>query len=54
MMISIRSRWTRIAVPVRVPSVSGSASNEGTSMIVKFGAKLARSSAAGRRKRLRA
>ena len=26
MMISIRSRWTRIAVPVRVPSVAGSAS----------------------------
>ena len=23
MMISIRPRWTRIAVPVRVPSVSG-------------------------------
>ena len=54
MMISIRWRWTRIAVPVRVPSVAGSAWNDGTSMIVKLGAKLARSSAEGRRNRLRA
>ena len=29
MMISIRLRWTRIAVPVRVPSVAGSASKLG-------------------------
>ena len=39
MMISIRWRWTRIAVPVRVPSVAGSAWNDGTSMIVKLGTK---------------
>ena len=39
MRISIRSRWTRMAVPVRVPSVAGSAWNDGTQMIVKFGAK---------------
>ena len=38
MMISIRRRWTRIAVSVRVPSVAGSALNEGTQMIVKLGA----------------
>ena len=31
MMISIRRRWTRIAVSVRVPSVAGSALNDGTS-----------------------
>ena len=37
MMTSIRSRWTRIAVSVRVPSVAGSALNDGTQMIVKFG-----------------
>ena len=43
MMTSIRLRWTRIAVSLRVPSVSGSALNEGTSMIVKFGANAARS-----------
>ena len=54
MMISIRLRWTRIAVPVRVPSVAGSAWNEGTLMIVKLGAKDARSRWDGRRKRLRA
>ena len=30
MMISFRSRWTRIAVSVRVPSVAGSAWNVGT------------------------
>ena len=29
MMTSIRWRWTRIAVPARVPSVAGSASNDG-------------------------
>jgi hypothetical protein len=54
MMISIRWRWTRIAVPVLVPSVAGSAWNEGTSRIVKFGAKPASSGAEGRRNRLRA
>jgi hypothetical protein len=54
MITSIRLRWTRIAVSLRVPSVAGSALNEGTSMIVKFGLKLARSSADGRRNRLRA
>ena len=54
MMISIRLRWTRIAVPVRVPSVAGSASKLGTSMIVKLGANAARSSRGGRRNRLRA
>ena len=54
MMISIRRRWTRIAVSVRVPSVAGSALNDGTSMIVKFGANAARSAAVGRRNRLRA
>ena len=54
MMISIRRRWSRIAVPVRVPSVAGSASKLGTSMIVKFGTKPGRSSRGGRRNRLRA
>ena len=54
MMISIAARLTRMAVPVRVPSVPGSAWNEGTSMIVKFGLKRARSDADGRRKRFRA
>ena len=55
MMISIRWRWTRIAVPVRVPSVSGSAWNDGTQMIVKFGREAgAAASAVGRRNRLRA
>ncbi len=54
MMISIRRRWTRIAVSVRVPSVAGSALNDGTSMIVKFRANVARSVALGRRNRLRA
>ena len=54
MMTSIRLRWTRIAVPVRVPSVAGSAWNDGTSMIVKFGAKPASCSCVGRRKRFRA
>ena len=50
MMISIRRRWTRIAVPVRVPSVAGSAWNDGTQMIVKFGlegGELGRRSAGG-------
>src|SRR5438046_2501183 len=37
--ISIRSRWSRIAVSLRVPSVRGSALNDGTLMIVKFGSK---------------
>ena len=37
MMTSIRWRWTRIAVSVRVPSVAGSALNDGMQMIVKFG-----------------
>ena len=54
MITSIRPRWTRIAVSVRVPSVAGSALNDGTSMIVKFGLNVASSSAAGRRNRLRA
>ena len=54
MMISIRLMWRRIAVPVRVPSVAGSAWNDGTSRIVKLGLKASRSSRAGRRKRLRA
>ena len=54
MMISIRLRWSRIAVPDRVPSVEGSASKLGTSMMVKLGSKVARSPRAGRRNRLRA
>jgi hypothetical protein len=54
MMISIRSRWSRIAVSERTPSVAGSALNEGTSMMVKFGRKPARSLAGGRRNRFRA
>ena len=54
MMISIRLRWMRIAVSVRVPSVAGSALNDGMQMIVKFGRNVARSSALGRRNRLRA
>ena len=54
MMISIRLRWSRIAVPVRVPSVAGSASKLGTLMIVKLGSNAARSSRGGRRNRLRA
>src|SRR4029450_11797873 len=37
MITSIRLRWTRIAVSLRVPSVAGSALNDGTLMIVKFG-----------------
>ncbi len=37
--ISIRLRWTRIAVALRVPSVAGSAWKDGTQMIVKFGLK---------------
>ena len=47
-------RWTRIAVPVRVPSVAGSAWNDGTQMIVKFGSNPASCSSVGRRNRLRA
>ena len=54
MMISIRWRWTRMAVALRVPSVAGSAWNDGTQMIVKLGAKWASCSAVGRRKRFRA
>ena len=54
MRISIRRRWRRMAVPVLVPSLSGSAWNDGTQMIVKFGAKPASWSALGRRKRFRA
>ena len=54
MMISIRLRWTRIAVVVRVPSVSGSALNDETQMIVKLGANSASCSRVGVRNRLRA
>jgi hypothetical protein len=54
MMISIRWRWTKIAVSLRVPSIFGSALNDGTLMIVKFGRKAVRSFADGRRNRLRA
>ena len=54
MMTSIRSRWSRMAVPVRVPSVSGSAWNDGTQMIVKLGWNPMRSVALVRRNRLRA
>ena len=39
-MSTIRARWSRIAL-VRVPSVAGSALNDGTQMIVKFGWKAA-------------
>ena len=52
--ISIRARFRRIAVPVRVPSVAGSAWNDGTLMIVKFGANPRSSLADGRRNRFRA
>jgi hypothetical protein len=54
MITSIRRRWTRIAVPVRVPSVAGSAWKDGTLMIVKFGLKSASWAADGRRNRFRA
>ncbi len=54
MITSIRRRWTRIAVSVRVPSVAGSALNEGTLMIVKFGTNPSSSSSDGRRKRFSA
>jgi hypothetical protein len=54
MRISMRLRWSRIAVSVRVPSLVGSALNEGTLMIVKFGLKSRSSSELGRRKRLSA
>ena len=54
MMTSIRPMLTRIAVSLRVPSVAGSALNDGTSRIVKFGTKIASSSADGRRKRFSA
>ena len=43
-----------MAVVERVPSVSGSARNEGTLMIVKLGRKPLSSDALGRRNRLRA
>jgi hypothetical protein len=43
-----------MAVSLRTPSSSGSALNDGTLMIVKFGANAASSSAGGRRNRLRA
>ncbi len=43
-----------MAVPVRVPSVAGSAWNDGTQMIVKLGSKPMRSAAVVRRNRLRA
>ena len=46
--------WTRIAVSERVPSVAGSALNDGTSRIVKLGTNVASSSAVGRRKRFSA
>ena len=54
MMTSIRARLRRIAVSVRVPSVAGSALNDGTSMIVKLGANAASSASDGRRNRFRA
>jgi len=54
MITSMRPRWTRIAVSLRVPSVVGSARNEGTSRIVKLGTKVASSRADGRRKRFAA
>jgi hypothetical protein len=54
MRISIRWRWSRMAVPVRVPSDDGSAWNDGTQMIVKLGSKPTSSAALGRRNRLRA
>ena len=41
-------------MPVRVPSRSGSASNDGTQMIVKLGSKAASWAGDGRRNRLRA
>jgi len=53
-MISILRRWSRIAVSERVPSVAGSALNEGTLMIVKFGRKPRSSAAVGRRNRFSA
>ena len=54
MMTSMRSRWRRMAVSERTPSVAGSARKEGTSRIVKLGAKVARSACGGFRNRLRA
>ena len=43
-----------MAVSVRVPSVAGSALNDGTQMIVKFGVAGLVARASGRRKRFRA
>ena len=54
MMISIRRRWSRIAVSLRVPSIAGSALNDGTQMIRKSVSKSASCAAVGRRNRLRA
>jgi hypothetical protein len=54
MMTSIRWRWRRIAVSLRVPSMAGSALNEGTLTIVKLGSKVASSSSDGRRNRFSA
>jgi hypothetical protein len=54
MRISFRARCRRIAVSLRVPSIAGSARNEGASMIVKFGTNSRRDSRDGRMNRLRA
>ena len=54
MMISIRPRWTRIAVSLRVPSVAGSALNDGHVDDREVGDEDASSSAGGRRKRFSA
>ena len=53
MRISLRARWTRIAVSLRVPSRAGSAWNEGAQMIVKFGRNSRSCSVLGSRNRLR-
>jgi len=52
--ISRRPRCTRMAVSDRVPSTSGTARNEGASMIVKFGVNPASSTRGGRMKRFQA
>jgi hypothetical protein len=54
MMISIRERWTTIAVSLRVPSTAGSALNDGTLRITKLRAKSRSWSWVGRMKRLSA
>ena len=54
MMISIRRRWTRIAVPVRVPSRSGSAWNDGHADDREVGFEGGQLARDGRRNRLRA